>query len=75
MAIIVLVSTFQSFIVLSMEPLTKIVPLLLNKTDETEQLFPSSVAISVLISTFHSFIVLSIEPLAKIVPSLLNATD
>ena len=74
-AISVLVSTFHSLIVLSPDPLARIVPFVLNATDFTSSLCPLSVAISVLVSTFHSLIVLSNDPLARIVPFVLNATD
>ena len=66
---------FQSLIVLSYEPLAKIVPVLLKATEVTVPLCPSKLAISVLVSMFQSLIVLSCEPLAKIVPVLLKATE
>ena len=66
---------FQSLIVLSREPLAKIVPVLLKATEVTQSLCPSKLAISVLVSMFQSLIVLSSEPLAKIVPVLLKATE
>ena len=58
-AISVYDSTFHSFIVLSSDPLARIVPLLLNATDLTQEKCPFKVAISVYDYTFHSFIVLS----------------
>ena len=64
---------FHSFIVL--DPLARIVPLLLKATDKTQPSCPYKVAISFYDSTFHSFIVLSLDPLARIVPLLLKATD
>ena len=74
-AISVLVSTFHSLIVLSDDPLARIVPFVLNATELTQLLCPLSVAISVLVSTFHSLIVLSDDPLARIVPFVLNETE
>ena len=59
---------FQSFIVLSFDPLAKRVPLLLNATNVTGLLCPYNVEISVSVSMFQSFIVLSSDPLAKRVP-------
>ena len=59
---------FQSLIVLSYDPLARIVPFVLNATDLTEPVCPFSVTISVLVYTFQSLIVLSSDPLAKIVP-------
>ena len=46
-AILVLDSTFHSFIVLSSDPLARIVPVLLNATEITESECPVSVEISV----------------------------
>ena len=75
MAISVLVSIFQSLIVLSYDPLARIVPVLLKATELTLSKCPDKVAISVLLSTFQSLIVLSSDPLARIVPVLLKATE
>ena len=55
----VLVSMFQSLIVLSLDSLARIVPFVLNATDITEELRPLSVAISVLVSTLQRLIVKS----------------
>eukprot|EP00828_Plagiopyla_frontata_P034456 TRINITY_DN4483_c0_g1_i5.p1 TRINITY_DN4483_c0_g1~~TRINITY_DN4483_c0_g1_i5.p1 ORF type:complete len:130 (-),score=1.36 TRINITY_DN4483_c0_g1_i5:162-551(-) len=64
------------YLVYPTDPLARIVPLLLNATELTQEECPVRVVISVQDSTFHSFIVLSIEdPLARIVPLLLNATE
>ena len=75
MVISVLVSIFQSLIVLSFDPLARIVPVLLKATELTLSKCPDKVLISVLVSTFQSLIVLSCDPLARIVPMLLKATD
>ena len=66
---------FHNFIVLSYDPLAKIVPALLKATEFTFCLCPYRLAISVCVSMFHSFIVLSADPLAKIVSVLLKATE
>ena len=50
---------FQSLIVLSSEPLAKIVPVLLKATEVTLFECPYKLAISVLVSMFQSLIVLS----------------
>ena len=68
LAIYVLVSMFQSLIVLSSDPLARIAPVLLNVTEVTLSSCPFRVVISVLVSTFQSLIVLSSDPLARIVP-------
>ena len=66
---------FQSLILLSDDPLAKIVPVLLKATELTTSECPDKVLISVLVSMFQSLIVLSDDPLAKIVPVLLKATE
>ena len=55
----------QSLIVLSYDPLARIVPVLLKVTELTLALCPYKVAISVLVSMLQSLIVLSYDPLAK----------
>ena len=65
----------QSLIVLSYDPLAKIVPVLLKATEQTAFECPSKLVISVLVSMFQSLIVLFHDPLAKIVPVLLKATQ
>lgn len=64
-AISVFVSIFQNLIVLSVDPLTKIVPLSLKIMEFIPSVCPESVAISYLVSSVQSFIVLSLDPLAK----------
>ena len=71
----VLVSMFQSLIVLSDDPVDRIVPVLLKATEVTQLQCPYKLAIYFLVSMFQSLIVLSREPLAKIVPVLLKATE
>ena len=66
---------FQSLIVLSADPLARIVPVLSKVTQVTYFLCPYKVAISVFVSMFQSLIVLSLDPLANIVPVLLKATE
>ena len=66
---------FQSLIVLSYDPLARIVPMLLKATEVTSLSCPNKYKISVLVSMFQSLIVLSSEPLARIVPVLLKATE
>ena len=65
---------FQSLIVLSHDPLARIVPVLLQETEVTGCVCPYKVAISVLVSMFQSLIV-SDDPLARIVPMLLKETE
>ena len=48
---------FQSLIVLSYDPLARIVSVLLNITEVTNFLCPFKLAISFLVSIFHSIIV------------------
>ena len=48
---------FQSLIVLSADPLARIVPVLLKATELTERQCPYKLAISVLVSMFQSLIV------------------
>ena len=57
LAIVVLVSTFQSLILLSFDPLARIVPVLLKATVFTLPWWSFRVAISVLVSTFQSLTV------------------
>ena len=66
---------FQSLIVLSYDPLARIVPVLLKATEVTLLLCPYKFAIFVLVSMFQILIVLSSEPLARIVPVLLKAKE
>ena len=66
---------FQSLIVLSHDPLAKIVPVLLKATELTTSECPYKLAISFLVSIFQSLIVFSNDPLARIVPVLLKATE
>ena len=66
---------FQSLIVLSFDPLARIVPVLLKITELTLFLCPYRVKISAFVSTFQSLIVLSFDPLANIFPVLLKATE
>ena len=66
---------FHSLIVLSHDPLAKIVPVLLNTIDVIGPLCPYKFPISALLSMFQSLIVLSYDPLARIVPVLLKATE
>ena len=66
---------FQSLIVLSFDPLARIVPVWSKATDVTSYECSSKVAIIVLVSMFQSLIVLSHDPLTKIVPDLLKATE
>ena len=66
---------FQSLIVLSLDPLARIVPMLLKATEVSQCWCPNKVAISVLVSTFQSLIVQSHNQLAIIVPMLLKATE
>ena len=70
-----LVLMFQSLIVLSHDPLARIVPVLLKATEMTHFICPYRLAISILASIFQSLIVLSNDPLARIVPLLLIATE
>ena len=65
---LVFVSRFQSFIVLSLDPLAKRVPWGLNTTEVTQFSCPSNVAISVFVSKYYHMIHLR-------VPLWLNATD
>ena len=65
----------QSLIVLSSDPLAKIVPILLKATEVTSFSCPYKVAISFCVSMHQSLIVLSNDPLAKIVSVLLKATE
>ena len=62
-------------IVLSDDPLAKIVSFSLKVTVYTDSACPFSVTISALVSMFQSLIVLSSDPLARIVPLLLKATE
>ena len=65
---------FQSLIVISYDPLARIVPVLLKATAVTLSLCPSRVVISIYVSIFQSLIVVSLDPLARIVSVLLIAT-
>ena len=69
------VSMFQSLIVLSHDPLAKIVPVLLKATELTDSLCPYRVAISVFVSIFQSLIVVSDDPLARIFLLLLKQIE
>ena len=66
---------FQSLIVLSLDPLARIVPVLLKATELTLYLCPDKVLISVLVLTFQSLIIASYDALARIVPVWLKATE
>ena len=66
---------FQSLIILSYDPLARIVPSLLKVTEVINCSCPSRSAIHFYSLTSQSLIVVSYDPLAKIVPVLLKATE
>ena len=66
---------FQSLIVLSLDPLTIVVPLLLIATEVTQFLCPYRLASSVFVSIFQSVIILSHPPLTRMIPVLSKTTE
>ena len=65
----------HNLIVLSEDPLARIVPVLLKATDYTQLEWPIKALVSYKVYKFHNFIVLSADPLASNVLLGLNAID